>query len=487
MATPIPPNRAIVSIEEAASATGGTVVRAGSVPLVGGVFTDSRAVTRGSVFVALRGDTHDGHAFLDTVCAAGPSYVVTERGRPPVDAAVGVLEVEDTLLALGAIARVHLEKWRRGPGKKAVIAITGSAGKTTTKELTAALCGAVAKTHFTAGNLNNRVGVPMMVLSIDPADAITVLEMGMSVPGEIAAVAAIARPDVAIVTNVGVAHAEGVGGREGVMREKGAVYRALDEGGVAIVNADDDFAMRSFEGSRASKKLRFGRAESADYRILSREPNDEGSLVTLATPSREVTISIPLPGEAAAIDLAAALAAQEAATGIVLRPVQISQGLARVRLQGRATIVKLGGDDVLLLDDTYNANPASMRAALATLAEIAGATRRKVAILGEMKELGAHAEAEHTALGDAIADAGVALAIGCGGLVDRALDRAAARGVEVVREASTTDAAITATVRVKAGDAVLVKGSRSVGAERVTAALSEAWPISPKPASSSGT
>lgn len=483
MATPIPPNRAIVTIEDAARATKGTIVREGSVPLAGGIVTDTRAITRGSVFVALRGENHDAHAFLDKACGSAPTYVVVEKGRSPADPGVGVLEVEDTLVGLGDIARLHLERWRKGTKK--VVGITGSAGKTTTKEITAALLGVVGKTHFTAGNLNNRIGVPMMALSIDDSDDYTVLEMGMSLPGEIAAVASIARPDVAIITNIGLAHAEGVGGREGVMREKGAIYRAMNETGVAIVNADDDFAMRAAEGI-AAKTVTFGRAEGAAYRMLSRKAQDEGSLVEIASPSREVTIFLPIPGEAAAIDLLAALAAQEIASGVVLRPHQLDEGLSRVRLAGRATILKLGANgEVVLLDDTYNANPSSMRAALATLSEIAGTTRRKIAVLGEMKELGEHAEAEHAALGGVIADSGVSVAIGCGGLVERALDGAEARGVRVYRGRSTVEAADLARAIVKQGDAVLVKGSRSVGAERVTAALSEAWPSSPKPATSS--
>jgi len=522
MATPIPPNRAVLSLDDARAATGGTITRACSIAMTGGITTDSRAVVRGGVFVALRGETHDGHAFLDKACAADPAYVVVERGLglrgpkaplmrsahepppfpspsaggafalranagvPAADSASastpGVLEVDDTLVALGAMARVHLEAWRARTGGR-VVAITGSAGKTTTKELTAALLGAVGPTHFTAGNLNNRVGVPSMVLSLDDSHRFSVLEMGMSVPGEIAAVASIARPDVAIVTNVGVAHAEGVGGREGVMREKGAIYRALAESGVAVVNADDDFATRAAEGTPARTRTTFGRAEGARYRLVRRDPRaDGGSTVVLRTPTRELTLTLPLPGEAAAIDLAAALAAQEAASGVELEPARLDEALAAVRLAGRATVVRLGGD-VVVLDDTYNANPGSMRAALETLAEIAG-SRRRVAVLGEMKELGAHAEAEHAALGEAIAAAGVALAIGCGGLVGLALDGAAARGVEVVRAGSTDEAAREAAARVRAGDAVLVKGSRSVGAERVVAKLSEAWPNSHKPASS---
>jgi UDP-N-acetylmuramoyl-tripeptide--D-alanyl-D-alanine ligase len=373
------------------------------------------------------------------------------------------------------------------------VAITGSAGKTTTKELTAALLGAVAPTHRTAGNLNNRVGVPSVVLGLQD-ERFAVLEMGMSLPGELAAITSFARPDVALVTNVGIAHAEGVGGIEGVMHEKGAVYRALEPSGVAIVNADDARAMRAAEATRAGLVLTFGTAASADYRLTARTPTEDGGALVTIVVSREsvglaprvLELRFPLPGEAAALDLAGALAAQEAASAsepgaaiagmTTLSAVQIEAALATVRLDGRATLRRLGGD-IVVLDDTYNANPASMRAALRALAEVAG-TRRRIAVLGEMKELGAHAEREHDALGDLLASSGVAVVIGCGGLIDRALDRAALLGatIELVHCDSTEHASHETRSRARAGDAILVKGSRSVGAERVVAALTETWP-----------
>jgi UDP-N-acetylmuramoyl-tripeptide--D-alanyl-D-alanine ligase len=521
MATPIPTNRARFSIEEVARVTGGEIVQQGAADEAVGFVTDSRAVPAGGAFVALRGESHDGHAFVAAALERSAALVIIERGRGDAIAVAGahfasVVEVPDTLVAWGDLARAHLAGWRGGGAgadgadnggsgdddgevTRRVVAITGSAGKTTTKELTAALLSAVAPTHFTAGNLNNRVGVPAVVLALTDAHLYCVLEMGMSLPGELDAITSFARPDVALVTNVGVAHAEGVGGREGVMREKGAVYRALAEDGVAIVNADDDLATRaSREGTRPCRAVTFGRSPRADYRLARRDvleaaPGREGegagagagSLVRVVTAARDITVNLPLPGEAAAIDLCAAIAAQEAASGLELDPAQIEAALATVRLDGRAALRKLPGD-VLVLDDTYNANPASMRASLATLAEIAGASRRRVVVVGEMKELGPVAEAEHDALGDAIADAigsgraggaglaTAALAIGCGGLVDRALERAAARGVPVVRARNTEEAASEAASRLRPGDAVLVKASRSVGAERVVAALAKA-------------
>ena len=498
MATPIPTNRARFLLPEIALATQGTLVQRGpssTEPAVG-VFSDSRAVTAGSVFVALHGEAHDGHRFVGAAVRSGARVVLVDRsarGNVELPAEASVVWVDDTLVAWGALARAHLVKWRTDSVDGRVVAITGSAGKTTTKELTAALLAEVAPTHFTAGNLNNRIGVPAVIFALEATHRFCVLEMGMSLPGELDAITDFAKPDVSVVVNVGVAHAEGVGGREGVMHEKGAVYRALGPDGIAIVNADDEYVRRAARKAGVRHIETFGRGNTAPasgtstsaadppsgtwprsnaphYRLIERTPDASGgSRVVVSCAGRDLTLSLPLPGEAAAIDLTAAIAAQEAASRELLSPEAIDRALASVRLEGRGT-VRVLADDVLVLDDSYNANPASMRSALATLAELAG-PRRRVAVLGEMKELGPLAEEEHAALGDAIAEAGVALAIGCGGLVGLALDRAKARGVDVVACASTGDAASGATQKVVRGDAVLVKGSRSTTTERVVSAL----------------
>ena len=490
MATPIPLNRAVFALDSVVAATRGAILRRGAAGVATGVTTDSRAVTRGAVFIALAGESHDGHRFVRAAAQAGAAIAIVER-RPAGtfdEASLGdvtLVEVEDSLVAFGDLARAHLEAWRATSARR-VIAITGSAGKTTTKELTAALLAAVGPTHRTAGNLNNRVGVPSVVLGVLAEHQFAVLEMGMSLPGELDAITSFARPDVALVTNVGLAHAEGVGGPEGVMREKGAVYRALGEAGVAIVNADDPRAMKAAEGTRAGLCLTFGTSASADYRLAGRQPEESGGARVTIVCSREniglaprvLEVHLPLEGEAAALDLVAALAAQEAASGVELTATQLDAALANVRIGSRATLQRLG-HDIVVLDDTYNANPASMRAALATLAEVAGA-RRRVVVLGEMKELGSHAEREHDALGDVLAKAGIAVAIGCGGLIDRSLRRAAdlveKASIDIVCAVSTAEATRETLGRVRPGDAVLVKGSRSVGAERVVAALTEAWP-----------
>jgi UDP-N-acetylmuramoyl-tripeptide--D-alanyl-D-alanine ligase len=472
MATVVPPNRAPFDARAAAAATGGTVVRQGQSPrTVRGLTTDSRAVSAGCGFVALRGERHDGHAYVDLAVEAGAALVVVERGKAPRDARADVVEVDDTLAAWGDLARAHLRAWRAARGDARVVAITGSAGKTTTKELCAALLRTVAESHATAGNLNNRVGVPAVALGVEPHHRFAVLEVGMSVPGEIAALAAIVEPDVAVVTNVGVAHAEGVGGGAGaVAQEKGALFAALGPGGTAVANADDALVMGQVAASRAGRVVTFGRSEHSDVRLVRRTAlGPEGSRVHLTRKEVESAFVLPLPGEAAAIDFAAALAAAETALGEPLADRSIASALRVLApVAGRMHPRRLK-DGVLVLDDAYNANPASVRAALATLGDFPAP--RRVAILGEMKELGAIAEAEHRMLGEAVAEAGVGLLVSCGGLADATARAAEGRGVEVVFAASAAEAAKAALARVRPGDVVLVKASRSVGAECVVEAL----------------
>jgi UDP-N-acetylmuramoyl-tripeptide--D-alanyl-D-alanine ligase len=320
--------------------------------------------------------------------------------------------------------------------------------------------------------------LPSVVFALEAHHRFAVLEMGMSVRGEIAALTEVAPPDVSILTNIGLAHAEGVGGgRPGVAFEKGAVFAALSESGTAVANADDAAVLGQVARSRAGRLETFGRSSEATYRLVDRVSlGERGSRVMVARPKgAPIDVSLPLVGEAAAIDLVAALAAVEAATGHALTSPIVQEALVGLRApEGRAKVRTLAGGP-LVLDDTYNANPASMRAALDTLSELArGRSARAVVVFGEMKELGSVAADEHAQLGDAMARAGVALAIGCGGLTRVTLERAARAGVEVVDAPDVAAAAEEAVARVRSSDVVLVKGSRSVGAEAVVSALAGA-------------
>lgn len=467
LATPIGTNEATLDARTVAQDTSGRAVRATG-RVARGVTTDSRAVVPGGAFVALRGERHDGHAFVPAAIEAGAALVVVGRGHEIADPRVDVVEVEDTLDAWGFIGRSHLRAWRRSRPDGSVVAITGSAGKTTTKELCAALLRLVAPCHATAGNLNNRVGVPAVLLQLEPKHRFAVVEVGMSLPGEIAALASIVEPDVAVVTNVGLAHAGGVGGTVAdVAREKGALFAAVAAGGVCVANADDEAVMTSVARARG-RRVTFGQSAGADVRLAARTPRGlEGSSLRIERGGRSTTVELPIAGEAAGLDLVAALAAAEGAAGPIDDALLTAALATLAPVAGRMNVWRAGGATVI--DDAYNANPSSMRAALSTLGE--SGEGRRVAILGEMKELGRTSEREHEALADALVRARVALLVSCGGLAGATARAAAARGVEVVLAADATEAALIARQRVQPGDVVLVKASRSVGAERVVDAL----------------
>ena len=447
------------------------MVRATTGRVAHGVTTDSRAVVPGAAFVALRGEKHDAHAFVAAAIDAGAALVVVERGRAPDDTRTDAVEVDDTLVAWGAIAGAHLHAWRSANAAARVVAITGSAGKTTTKELCAALLRTAGECHATAGNLNNRVGVPAVLLELEARHRFAVIEVGMSLPGEIAALAGIVEPDVAVITNVGLAHAGGVGGAiDDVAREKGALFEGLRQGGVCVANADDPAVVEQL--SRAPSMARvtsFGRGLAARYRLVQRDSlGPEGSRLHVDRRRQGViSVVVPIPGEAAAIDFAAALAAADAAADGAIDPTRAMSLLAPI--PGRMRVRHARG--VTVLDDAYNANPGSMRAALSTLAECGDG--RRVAVLGEMKELGPTAESEHAVLADAVVAAGVALLVSCGGLADVLARAVRSRGVEVVLSGSAEQATRDTVERVRPGDVVLVKASRSVGAERVVDALAD--------------
>lgn len=491
MSTPIPPNTARLTASAAAAATGGRVT-SDSGRVACGIVSDSRSVTSGCAFVALRGPRWDGHDYVGAAIGAGAALVVVEPGRASGHPAADVVEVDDTLLAWGDLARAHVRAWRSGAdadrvqraGKavdaragrslegRAVFAITGSAGKTTTKEFCAALSRGVGQTHSTAGNLNNRVGVPATAFALAAAHRFAVFEIGMSVPGEIAALARLLEPDVGIITNIGLAHAEGVGGtRAAVAREKGDLFAALGPDGVAVACYDDAAAMHQLERAHAARMVTFGAGDGADYRMIESSAGWEGSSVHFTRRARgpSCRIRLPIPGEAAALDFLAALAAVEAVSG-PLGNGAIEAALATMTPPPRRMQARTLTNGTTILDDTYNANPESVRAALRTLRELARG-RRAIVVLGEMRELGPTGGDEHDRLGAAVAAAGARIIVSCGGLADRTALEAERAGVRAIRASDAEAAARGAVAIVAPGDVVLVKASRSIGAERVVEAL----------------
>lgn len=477
MATPIPFNAATFSLDELVAATGAALRSAGAGVAVCGVVIDSRTVVPGVLFVALRGERLDGHAYLDVAAKAGAVAVLVERGRA-VPEGVAVLEVEDTTTALGAIAALHRRRWGRP-----VVGVCGSAGKTTTKELTAAaLAGAGLRVHKTAGNLNNLVGAPMTLLELDDTHEVAVIELGTSAPGEVARLAAIAAPDVAIVTLAAAEHLEGLGTIEAVADEETAVWRGLAASGRAIGNLDDPPTAARVPKNAINPSLTFGKTQGASVRLIGRAlDRHSGSRATYQIGERTLEVSLPLLGEVAALDAGAALCAVIALRGVEALD-GAARGLANVRAAAGRLVPVSGKRDTLLIDDTYNANPDSVLAALDTLVELAGLGRaRAIAVLGDMKELGAASRGYHEQIGRHAVKAGVSVLVGCGremvaataAAAWEASGRFAAFPTQVMHVADPLDAIQLVHSLLQSGDVILVKGSRSMAMERIVAALAE--------------
>lgn len=473
-ATPIPENQAAFSPDEIVEVTGATLVSAPTRALCG-VCIDSRAVVSGNLFVALRGERHDAHDHVGQAAAAGARAVLIDRDVE-VPEGVGVFRVPDTLAALGALAAHHRRRF-----DVPVVAITGSVGKTSTKELiAAALVGIGRRVAFTRGNLNNRVGVPMTLFTLDAEHDAAVVEIGMNVPGEIADLTAITAPSVGVVTAVAHAHTEGVGGIEGVAREKGSLLTSLDPTALALWCVDAPMLADYAERSLAARKMSYGLLDSADVRLVRWELEAHATRAAFQLPGRDRVLEVRLGmlGEAAAINAAGALAVLS-----TLAPENIEEALEAIGAVPpalhRMVPVELASGP-LVIDDTYNASPRSTIAALETASVLAASRGGKLlAVLGDMHELGRDAERLHAEVGREAVRAGASLLIACGELMThagRAAIHASAesgRGAraKVILLRKSEDAVECVREAWAPADVVLVKGSRGMRMERVVEAL----------------
>jgi UDP-N-acetylmuramoyl-tripeptide--D-alanyl-D-alanine ligase len=419
-----------------------------------GVAIDTRKLQAGNLFVALAGEHVDGHDYLDEAAAGGAiAALVTRR----VDSALPQILVDDAVLALGDLASA-----RRAQCDVRVVGITGSNGKTTVKTLVAAILSRHGRTHVSAGNHNNELGLPLSLLEMPRDTEYAVLEMGAGKPGDIAYLAAIARPDIGLVTLIASAHLERMGSIEGVAETKGALYQALPADGTAIINADDAFA-RFFEGLAGARQvLRFGLDRPADVGAVIMEQGVDGSRFILATPRGDVEVALPLPGRH---NIANALAATAVALALEVPLETIVAGLENAsgvagRLRREPCV---GGWTVI--DDSYNANPGSMAAAIDTLL-LAGGERWLV--LGDMAELGQDARVLHAGVGERARQRGIERLFAVGPLGVATVEAFGAGG-EHFDDKPALIAALRA--QLHPGVTCLVKGSRSAGMEQVAAAI----------------
>ncbi len=498
-------------LDRVLSATAGRLVRGGAYRF-SAVTIDSRAVIPGALFVAVRGHKQDGHQFCAQAVSAGAAGLLVDRGRAPRlpdSQSVAVIEVADTHVALGQLARAHREAPEIA-AKLRVVGVTGSSGKTSTKELVAAIltthAGDPAEVLKTEGNLNNHFGVPLTLLRLRPGQRFAVIEMGMSARGEIAYLTSLARPDVGIITNVGSAHLEMLGSLDGIAAAKGELFVGLGDGCTAVFCGNPDHArvgkQALWAGATLTPTQRSGRLRafvtrrdegndpsptSAEpspvlaYRVLSQSAEGievelryiGGDSLAAIGPSR-VVASIPLVGVHQA-DNAALAAAAAMALDVPL--LLCAHGLSRVvQAKHRGQIVTLHGRHVL--DDCYNANPDSTAAALRTLAALSGSARA-VAVLGDMLELGNDELALHRQIGEVAASCRLAQLITVGERAKQASLAAQAAGLAAVHADSPQQAASLAAAATQPGDWILVKGSRGMALEHVIDSLRSQPPAGP--------
>lgn len=447
---------------ELRAATGGPLAAEVAVT---GVSIDSRSVAPGDLFVALR-DARDGHGFVGNALARGAAAALVDHVPAGLSADAPLLLVPETLAglrALGAAARAR--------SAARVVGVTGSVGKTTTKEMLRALLGAFGPTHAAVASYNNHWGVPLTLARMPRDAAFAIIEMGMNHPGEIAPLATLAQPHVAIITTVAAAHLGHMGSLEAIAREKSAILAGLLPGGTAVLPAESPFLPLLREAAGAARVLTFG--AGGDAQALSVTPDAEGSDIVAEIAGTKLAFRLGTPGLHMAGNALGALAVVAALGLDVAAAAPALAGFRALPGRGdRQRIATTDGGQAVLLDEAYNGQPPSMRAALALLGLLPA--RRRVAVLGQMGELGTFAAAEHAGLAPHIL-ASADLVFACGPLMRHALDALPAGRLGAWAETSAELAPIVAAA-LRDGDAVLVKGSLATGMKTVVQALTESPP-----------
>ncbi|MDF3065089.1 MAG: UDP-N-acetylmuramoylalanyl-D-glutamyl-2,6-diaminopimelate--D-alanyl-D-alanine ligase [Polyangiaceae bacterium] len=462
----LPTNQVELSLGDVMRATGGVLVGDPSLQ-VRGVCTDSRADLRGALFVALVGERFDAHAFVEQARERGAAALLVER---EVASSLPTVRVPSTLAALGALGALRRRNW----GGK-VVAVAGSAGKTTTRAALSALLEAAEPglVHYARGNFNNLIGVPLVLLSLSERERLAVVELGTNQPGEVATLTRMAAPDVGVLTLIGYEHTEGLGDLDGVEEEEASLFAGVS---VAVGNVDDERVARQL-ARVTSPKVSYGKHATADYRfrVLGLSARGSELAVTRLLAGREVTTSFRTStlGDAGAYAACAALAAAETLLGRELSADTLTTAFASsvASEAGRLCPIELD-DGTLVLDDTYNANPESVLSSVSLARQLA--EQRAVPlllVLGEMRELGALSATLHRQVGEAVAAQRPALLISVAGDARLFADVAAARGiVSEFAEDSEAGAELLLT-RLRGPAVILVKASRGVRAEKVVSRL----------------
>ncbi|MBE9528192.1 MAG: UDP-N-acetylmuramoyl-tripeptide--D-alanyl-D-alanine ligase [Proteobacteria bacterium] len=463
------------SVNDILGAVRGTRISGSGETRVTGLSIDSRTTGPGDCFVALRGPNFDAHAFLGDVVDKGASLLVVERVEFDVPEGLAVIKVEDTMTALGDMAA-----YVRSVSSIPLVAISGSTGKTTTKEMVASILECSRRVLKTEGNKNNLVGMPLTLLRLKSNDQMAVVELGISEPHEMARLVEIALPDVALITNIGAGHLESLGSLEGVAKAKSALFTDSSPGCTRVVNLDDELVRKIYESYARERAHAHSRSqESAHVTFSLRGPSD------VSVPSYEVLeglagvdVEYDVRGERLKVRLSSpalcnvmnGAAAIAAVLPLGASLSEIKEGLERFTpAKGRVGVTHVNG--VTVIDDTYNANPDSMEEALKTLSFASG---RKVAVVGDMLEIGTGAECAHAGVGKRAAELGIDVLVAIGSMADTVAHGALLAGLDsdsvfnFTDKASATEALGTI---VRRGDSVLVKASRGMGLESIVEAI----------------
>ncbi len=464
--------RPLWTSRELAEATGGILSRAFDAT---GVSIDTRTLAPGDLFVALVGEGRDGHGFVADALAKGAAgamvHAVSDVGGP-------VLRVDDTLAGLSRIGGYARMRFGDANPENRLVAVTGSVGKTTTKEMLRAALGAFGPTHASVASYNNHWGLPLTLARIPHDARFVVAEIGMNHAGEIAPLTHLAQPHVAVITTIAAAHIGFLGSIEAIADEKASILQGLEPEGVAVLPLDSPQFPRLLAAAGDARVITFGADTAADARLVAIEPDADGSFLRLTLFDTELTLRVNAPGQHMAMNAVAALAA---VAGLGLDPGRAEAAISSFRPvvgRGARRGLAVRGGRVLLLDESYNGNGASMRAALAVLG--LQPARRRIAVLGDMLELGDAGPAEHVALARPVAEA-ADLLFTCGPLMRGLYDAVPAK----MRGAHAADSATLAPIVAAAladGDAILVKGSLGSGMKKVVEAIDAAVDPEEKPA-----
>lgn len=460
-----------ISIREAADAAGGRILRQGQKLEISGVSTDSRTIKPGDLFAALEGEKYDGHDFLADAAQKGAAALLISNTDKPLPENVGIIVVDDTLTALQDLAAWYLKKFSAD-----VVAITGSTGKTTTKDMIASVLSRKFNVLKTQGNYNNEIGLPLTLFNLEPGHEVAVLEMGMSGFGEIRRLAAIAPPKIAIITNIGISHIEKLGSRENIWKAKSEILENFNNDCIAIMNDDNDLLHNAVKLMKKDKVpyriILFGTSPDAEYRAGDiQQLGEEGIAYNLYAEGQIFPIRLNAPGIHNVYNSLAAIAAGRA-FGIDMQDIQA--GLLDFESGSMRLNIFSIQQNIKVIDDAYNASPDSVNAALNVLKGMDGT--RKIAILGDMLELGEYSASAHRQVGKTVAESGVNILVTKGRdscWIGEGAIQAGMNEQSIIHFENNQGVIQWLSTNLQQGDRILIKGSRGMHMEEVVSYLKD--------------